>query len=224
MTKLPFVSCLCPTYCRPNLLRKSIAMFEAQDYPADRRELVVYDDGPVSSDQPPDYVKGLQYHRINKRFESLPEKFNAIVSWSIGSVLCVWEDDDEYRPWHISAHVKALEFGSFSKPSRVLSDYGESDGNLHEENGRGRFHASIAFTRELFDKIGGWPITKRADFDQMMISRLMEVGNITDPCDYFPLSYVFRWHTNHYHGQNTMKSPSDETWYDRIPEIIQMEH
>ena len=42
--ELPFVSCLCPTYRRPKLLENSIACFLAQDYPADRRELIVLDD------------------------------------------------------------------------------------------------------------------------------------------------------------------------------------
>ena len=43
-SELPLVSCLCPTYRRPQLLENSIACFLAQNYPADRRELVVLDD------------------------------------------------------------------------------------------------------------------------------------------------------------------------------------
>ena len=43
-SELPLVSCLCPTYRRPQLLENSIACFLDQNYPADRRELVVLDD------------------------------------------------------------------------------------------------------------------------------------------------------------------------------------
>jgi hypothetical protein len=51
----------------------------------------------------------------------------------------------------------------------VLSSY---TGRLEQEDATGRFHASLAFRREIFDRIGGWPLTKRGDFDQQLITRL----------------------------------------------------
>ncbi len=41
---LPYCVALCPTYRRSKLLENSIACFEAQDYPEDRRELIILDD------------------------------------------------------------------------------------------------------------------------------------------------------------------------------------
>ncbi len=62
-----------------------------------------------------------------------------------------------------------MEGRLWSKPSFVLSSY---TGRLEQEDATGRFHASLAFRREIFDRIGGWPLTKRGDFDQQLIARL----------------------------------------------------
>lgn len=212
---LPIVSCLCPTYLRSRLLENVITCFEAQDYPADRRELIVLDDsGQIDPQTGPSW----EVVTIDRRFRSLPEKFNAIAGMARGDVLVVWEDDDVYLPQHISAHVKAIQKypTGFSKPMLVLSTY---TGKPMVEDAAGRFHASIAFTRELFDKVGGWPLTKRGDFDQQFMATLATTARgIADPSD-FKLTYCFRWgSTNAYHGQAFMRSGQDEEWYDRIPQ------
>ena len=74
--ELPMVSCLCPTYRRPKLLENSIACFLAQDYPADRRELIVLDDAGELQNQTGD---GWQVSSIQRRFRSLPEKFDDLI-------------------------------------------------------------------------------------------------------------------------------------------------
>ena len=210
--ELPFVSCLCPTYLRPRLLQNSLACYLAQDYPADRRELLILDDAGQLTPQRGD---GWEVISVARRFRSLPEKFNALAGLARGEVLVVWEDDDIYLPWHLTAHVAALSSGGFSKPSRVLSLY---TGTLQEEAGAGRFHASIAFTREAYETAGGWPLTKRGDFDQQLLTRLSQAATTVDPCHTHPPSYVFRWGSTHaYHGQGLMQTASDTQWYDRVP-------
>ncbi len=177
---LPFVSCLCPTYLRPKLLENSIACFLSQDYPAERRELVILDDAGQLAPQSGDAWEVIS---VARRFRSLPEKFNALAGLARGDVLVVWEDDDIYLPWHITAHVEALAHGGFSKPSRVVSLY---TGTPQEEDATGRFHASIAFTREAFDAAGGWPLMKRGDFDQQFLARLSRSSVTVDPCRTHP--------------------------------------
>ncbi|MFM7163844.1 MAG: glycosyltransferase [Planctomycetaceae bacterium] len=180
--ELPFVSCLCPTYRRPKLLENSIACFLAQDYPADRRELIVLDDAGELQNQTGD---GWQIISIPRRL-----------------------------PHHISTHVRAMEGRLWSKPSFVLSSY---TGRLEQEDATGRFHASLAFRREIFDRIGGWPLTRRGDFDQQLIARLNAIEAPGDPCQFADPSYIFRWgQTNAYHGQAFMQGPEDEGWYDRV--------
>ena len=153
-----------------------------------------------------------------ERYPNLPAKFNALGKLGQGDVFIVWEDDDIYLPHHISSHVNAMRerIADYSKPSSVLSTY---PGHVVTEGAAGRFHASIAFTRSLFGRVGGWPATKRADFDQQHMQALaLEALEIADPCHYAPPSYCFRYgSTQAYHGQHFMRSPDDEEWYDRVP-------
>jgi hypothetical protein len=210
-SELPFVSCLCPTYRRPKLLENSIACFLAQDYPAERRELIVLDDAGELPNQNGD---GWQIISIARRFRSLPEKFNALAGLARGELLVVWEDDDIYLPHHISSHVAAMEGHLWSKPSKVLSDY---TGKIQEEDATGRFHASLAFTRQALEQVGGWPLTLRGDFDQQLIARLNGLGIPGDLCAFSRPSYMFRWSsTGAYHGQALMRGPEDQEWYHSI--------
>ena len=71
-----------------------------------------------------------------------------------GDIPVVWENDDIDLPHHISTHVRAMEGRLWSKPLFVLSSY---TGRLEQEDATGRFHASLAFRREIVDRIGGWP-------------------------------------------------------------------
>ncbi|MFM7166560.1 MAG: glycosyltransferase, partial [Planctomycetaceae bacterium] len=96
--ELPFVSCLCPTYRRPQMMGTTTLAFHSQDYPEDRRELIILDDaGELQNDA----CGGWQIISIPRRFRSLPEKFNAIAGLAKGDILVVWEDDDIYLPHHI---------------------------------------------------------------------------------------------------------------------------
>lgn len=214
---LPFVACLCPTYGRPRMAANAWACFNAQDYPAERRALLILDD----ADQLYRGQRDRAYIARQERAPSLPAKYNALVALAAGfwkpDILCVWEDDDLYLPGHVSAHVRALQQTGrpWSHPSRVWSDY---PGRMVQEESAGRFHAALAFTRQGLQDVGGWPDTKRADFDQMLMRRLRQRhGPPADPCEGTDPQYTFRWHTGHYHGQGTMRSPDDETWYDRTP-------
>ncbi|MBL8848895.1 MAG: glycosyltransferase family 2 protein [Planctomycetaceae bacterium] len=207
----PFVSAVCPTYRRPDLLANAVACFLAQDYPASRRELIILDDAGQYDSQRGD---GWELLSVPRRFRSLPEKFNTLAGLAQGDILVVWEDDDIYLPWHIAAHVTALQQGcSFSKPGAIRSYHA---GQWHEEAAAGRFHGSIAFTRTAFDTAGGWPLTMRGDFDLQFMSRLGALGPTADPIAGRPPSYIFRWETTGaYHGQAFMHGPDDVGWYQR---------
>ena len=213
---LPVVSCLCPTYRRPELLANSLACYLAQDYPSNLRELIILDDAGEFRSQD---GEGWELISVKRRFRSLPEKYNALAGMARGDVLVVWEDDDVYLPWHISAHVTGLsETFRYSKPERVLCHI---HGRLQEYSAAGRFHASIAFTRSALRDIHGWPMTLRSDFDQLFMGQLATLGPAADPLASAPCSYIFRGEsTLAYHGQSFMRSHDDETWYDRAEQAI----
>lgn len=202
---------ICPTYCRPQCLSNLIWCFERQTYPGDRLELVILDDANQ-------YVecRGDRWQVVNvgRRFNSLPAKFNALVGLvpNETDVVIVAEDDDVYLPHHTWAHVSALKSTGlgFSKPSVVWSDY---PSKMVIERADGRFHGSIGFTMEAFKRFNGWPVTDAPNFDQQMLSRFSAEG-IADPLKTFEIpSYVFRWHTNTYHGQSQATSIDDVNWY-----------
>lgn len=219
MSELPFVSCLCPTYCRPKCVENAIACFAAQDYPAARRELVILDDAGqlVLGNNVPSNVRLIS---IKDRFRTLPEKFNALVGLAKGDFYCVWEDDDIYLPWHIIASVQSTSKDfPWCKPSKVWSNYG---GKLHQEQSDGRFHASLSFSRDALVLTNGWPITQRADFDQQLIANLID--EVSSPANTWPEnvpSYVFRWeNSKHPHAQGFMSG--DGTWYDKAGEACKI--
>ncbi len=92
---------------------------------------------------------GWQIISIARRFRSLPESFNALAGLAQSQILVVWEDDDIYLPHHISSHVAAMDGHLWSRPSKVLSDY---TGEVREADATGRFHASLAMTRQALMK------------------------------------------------------------------------
>lgn len=211
---LPYLVAVCPTYRRPRMLANLLACWEAQEYPAHHRYLLMLEDGTPCG---PQHGHNWSLHTSLHRFPSLPAKYNHLGSLAVlrgADAIVVMEDDDVYLPGYLPTHAEILHTCDYSKPSRVLSDYPRE---IVEEAADGRFHASIAFRVGLFQRIGGWPRTKRADFDQQMISTLRHYAiSVGDPCTLAPPQYVFRWHTGHYHGQGAMRSPADEGWYGRI--------
>ena len=208
---IPLVTCLCPTFRRPSrLLANSIACFNAQTYPAERRRLLILDD---SGELPPQFGANWSIVSLANRIESLPAKYNTMVDMVTGSdVIVVWEDDDAMLPLAIEHHVKALKDHLWSHPSFVYSTY-RSPGKPKKESARGRFHSSLA----MQSGIAHWMETDQAKFDQMLLAKLRSKhGPPGDPCDFGDPTYVFRWgSTESYHGEAYAKTGEDEEWYAR---------
>ena len=103
------IAAICCTYKRPKELANVIACFESQDY--DDRELIILDDADQYQSQEGDRWRLIS---TQQRFRTLGEKRNAsaaLVSPEVDAY-CVWDDDDVYLPWHMSAAVKTLQTGA----------------------------------------------------------------------------------------------------------------
>lgn len=202
------LACLCPTYRRPRCLANVLACYLAQDHPADQRELIIVDDGGQFETQS---GYGWRLIATSPRFDSLPAKFNHLLSLAADAdAVVVWEDDDVYLPWHLSAHAAALQHGSWSKPSKVWSNYGTAGTAINQEPAGGRFHGSLAMRRELIERAGGWVQTAELTFDQQLMGRLGDLaGPPVDTIDHGRVSYVYRWGNPYYHG-----SAFGDGWYD----------
>ncbi len=185
------IAAVCCTFLRPKQLGWLIKCFVEQDYPAERRELIVLDDAGQYESQQGD---GWRLVSIDRRFRSLGEKRNAAVGLTSPDVdaLAVWDDDDLYLPWALSASVQALQSADWSRPSLVLHE--QSDGTLRQHETGGLFHGGWAYTRQAFERAGGYPCINNGE-DQQFARRLRRVeANESDPCRLGcrPF-YIYQW-------------------------------
>lgn len=228
----PFIVALCPTYRRPRLLANAIACFEAQDFPVERRQLLICDDSGEHHHQWGKDWCLLDDTPDGKPFATLPGKYTymaemAIYQFPKVEAFCVWEDDDVMLPWHLAAHAAALSQPGalWSHPSYVWTD-GSGGGPARplapEPTGHARLHGGLCISREVFERLGGWVPTPRMDFDLQLLARLRGIGGHSDPCRFYPPSYVFRWaSTRAYHGQAYCTGPDDEHWLEKCRAAIE---
>lgn len=211
MSSPPFIACLCPTFRRPSsLVANAVACFLNQTYPAERRKLVVLDDSDELES-----VSGENWSifSVKERYESLPDKYHALVEMAgEADAYCIWEDDECFLPKHLEAHSLALDSKMWSHPKFIHVIFGK---HSVEPAGR-RFHSSLAFTREAYKVTGGWPRTKRPDFDLQFLQNLRDsFGPPGNPSEFFGPTYAFRWPTGSYHGQEFMNG-QNEDWWDLV--------
>jgi len=181
--------------------------------------MLILDDDPTFRSQSHD---GYTIEAHDSRFPTISHKYNRLLELCPEGIdiVITWEDDDIYLPEYVSSHIFAMmkNNAEFSKSDVVLSDF---TGKVAREPSRGRFHSSLAISMDLVKRIGGWPNTRRADFDQQLMSKLYEEARgVTKPwLDDAPdneIPFIYRWHSGAAHCQSTMdKGPEDETWYDR---------
>ncbi len=185
------IAAVCCTYLRPKQLGQMIRCFQLQDYPADRRELIILDDAGQYDNRQGDRWRLVA---TEKRFHTLGEKRNAAAAMVSNNVeaLAVWDDDDLYLPWALRASVAALQLASWSRPSLVLHQ--QKDGTLKQHHTGGLFHGGWAYTRDVFNQLGGYPAINNGE-DQAFARRLKLAGvKFSDPCRLgFQPFYIYRW-------------------------------
>src|SRR5947208_5700304 len=106
MDYTPPVSCICPTYARPEVLEEAIYSFLRQDYPG-KKELIIlndYDQQTLAFEHPE-----VRVINVPTRFRTVGEKRNAAVALASHDLLFVWDDDDIYLPHRLSFSVARFE-------------------------------------------------------------------------------------------------------------------
>lgn len=104
----PFVSVVTPTYNRRHFLPMLIHLYQAQTYPADRRELVILDDSPTSNeDIIPKNDMSIRYIYQSEKIP-LGEKRNKLNELAKGDIIVCFDDDDYQFPERISYSVVKL--------------------------------------------------------------------------------------------------------------------
>ena len=106
----PFVSVITPTYNRRRFIPHLIQMYKNQDYPADRMEWIILDDG---SDPVEDLFKDLKIPNLKyiceEEKQTIGAKRNRLNKESCGDIIVAMDDDDYYPPERVSAAVAAFK-------------------------------------------------------------------------------------------------------------------
>jgi glycosyltransferase involved in cell wall biosynthesis len=106
-TKLPYVSVCTPTFNRRPFIETMIRCFDSQDYPKDKMEWIIIDDG---TDPIEDLVithECVKYFKYDEKL-TLGKKRNIMHSKSKGDILVYMDDDDFYPPDRVSHAVERL--------------------------------------------------------------------------------------------------------------------
>ncbi len=153
----PFVSAICPTFNRREFLPYLLYIWQYQDYPADKRELVILDDSPTSN---ADLVEMMvDPAQPNVRYIHSPERMtlgnkrNRLNALAKGEYIICFDDDDYYPPNKISHQVVAMQSSNalFSGSDQIYIWYSHLDkiylthsfGPRHALNGTFGYHRNL---------------------------------------------------------------------------------
>lgn len=108
--KYPFVSICTPTFNRRPFIENMFTCFRNQDYPKDRIEWIIVDDG---TDKIKDLIVDsnipqIRYFEVEKKM-FLGEKRNYMHKFVRGSIIVYMDDDDYYPPNRVSHAVERLQ-------------------------------------------------------------------------------------------------------------------
>tara|TARA_R110002072_G_scaffold46924_3_gene129918 strand:+ start:1261 stop:2352 length:1092 start_codon:yes stop_codon:yes gene_type:complete len=106
--ELPFVSVCTPTFNRRPFIPYAIKCFMHQDYPQDKMEWIIIDDG---SDKVEDLFKDIPNVKYFYYDEKMPlgKKRNIMHKKSMGDIIVYMDDDDYYPPQRVSHAVEMLQ-------------------------------------------------------------------------------------------------------------------
>jgi len=104
----PFVSICTPTFNRRPFIESMIKCFKHQDYPKDRMEWIIIDDGTDKIGDLVCGIKQVKYFKYDNKM-NLGEKRNLMHQKSKGQILVYMDDDDYYPPKRVSHAVEMLQ-------------------------------------------------------------------------------------------------------------------
>lgn len=197
----PYLIAICPTFRRPRLIPNVLAMWEAQTWPVERRQLIIYDDAGTFDSQ---RGRGWTLASTEHREPSLGDKFRVMVEIAIArgaDAVCLFEDDDVYLPHYLEAHAVTLfeRKADISKPHEVYSNDRDGRGTYRTVNATGRFHGCWAFTTDAYEKTAGYPPGHNAGFDMELQGAFHRADmRAADTWLEHPIGYVYRWQTTGY--------------------------
>lgn len=149
----PFVSVCTPTFNRRPFINAMIKCFNNQDYPQDRMEWIIIDDG---TDPIEDLVAShprVKYFKYDMKM-TLGKKRNLLHEKSRGEILVYMDDDDYYPPQRVShaVHMLVTHPDALCAGSSEIYIYFKHIGQMKKFGPYGPNHATagtFAFKRKL---------------------------------------------------------------------------
>jgi glycosyltransferase involved in cell wall biosynthesis len=233
----PFVSVLIDTFNHERFIEQAVSSALLQDYPADRREIIVVDDG--STDRTPSVLSQFAPHLriLRKPNGGQASAFNHAIPHCRGEIVAFLDGDDWWMPGKLTAVVDAFS----SNPSiglvghgitEVLADGTQRSEVVHESHllridsvaGARTFRlrksflgtSRMAFRSDLLRRIGPVPESLVFEADEFLFT----LGAL------FSTVYILRDPLTMYrlHGQNLFQisSHSDEALRRKLAVISEL--
>lgn len=105
--KLPFVSVCTPTFNRRPFVEMMINCFDSQDYPKNKMEWIIIDDGSDPIEDLVKYHPSVKYFKYDEKM-TLGKKRNIMHKKACGDIIVYMDDDDYYPPERVSHAVECL--------------------------------------------------------------------------------------------------------------------
>lgn len=179
----PLVSILVPTRDRRPYLPRVFTYLRRQDYPADRMEMIVLDDGrdPVEDLIPDD--PRVAYRHVGARVP-LGTKRNQLCDACRGEIMLHFDDDDWQAPTRVSEAVDALEQRGMDVTGRTrIALWNLDTESLHTSHAAGDRHAtagSLAYTRAFWEA-HPWAADPRDEERQFLRNFVAPIAQLNGP-------------------------------------------
>lgn len=153
--KFPFVSVCTPTFNRRPFIPALIECFLHQDYPKDRLEWIIIDDGTDKIEDMVSHIPQVKYFKYDEQMV-LGKKRNISNEKSLGDIIVYMDDDDYYCPTRIShaVHMLKLNPGALCAGGSKQLIYFKHIEKMYQMGPYGPNHATagtFAFRRKLLD-------------------------------------------------------------------------
>lgn len=154
LPKKPFVSICTPTFNRRPFIPFAIKCFEHQNYPRDKMEWIIVDDGTDKIEDLVAHLPYVKYFRYDEKM-TLGKKRNLINSKATGDIIVYMDDDDYYPPDRVKHAVEKLKDSkALCAGSSAMFIYFKHISKMFLFGPYGPNHATaatFAFKKELLD-------------------------------------------------------------------------
>lgn len=155
VNKLPFVSVCTPTYNRRPFINAMINCYLQQDYPQEKMEWIIVDDGTDKVGDLLAHLPFVKYIPLEKQLV-LGAKRNMLHDQSKGDIIVYMDDDDYYPPERVSHAVHMLQSNPdvLCAGSSCMHIYFKHLNEIYRFGPYGPKHATagtMAFKRALLD-------------------------------------------------------------------------